>query len=135
MNLLPMEDIPAVLAKFFNGKETKELKVVHHFSDGICVRELHMSAGDVAVGALHKTNHLTFLSKGSIQLRIGEESKLIHAPCTFEALAGSRKIALAYTDCVISNIIPTHLTDIEEIEKMFTTLHQDKKELKCLQQS
>ncbi len=134
MELVPIEDISSILTKFFEGKPTKELKVVHHFSDGVCVRELHMSRGDVAVGALHKSNHLTFLSKGSLQLRMGNESRLLHAPCTFEALSGSRKIAFAYTDCVISNIIPTDLKDIEEIEKMFTSLHEDKKELKCLQQ-
>jgi len=134
MELVRIEDTPQIIARLFNGKKAYEPKVVHHFSEGICVRELHLNAGDMAIGAEHKTDHLTFLSKGSIQIRIGDESKILHAPVTFEALAGSRKIALAYTDCVISNIIPTDSKDIEEIEKMFTTLHEDKKELLCQQQ-
>ena len=131
MKLVPISEVLDSLVGILARNDSYEPKVVHHFSDGVCVRELHLKAGDLAVGAEHRHNHLTFLSFGTIQLRIGNESKLIQAPCTFEALAGSRKIAFAYTDRVISNIIPTDLTDIEEIEKMFTSLHKDKKELLC----
>ena len=131
MELLPLEDIMGSLASLIEGKELIKPETDHYFSDGVCVREMRVKAGTLVVGAEHKTNHITMLIQGTMQIRIGDESKLFHAPCTFEALAGSRKIGFAYTDCVVSNIIPTHLTDTEEIEKMFTTLHEDKKELLC----
>ncbi len=132
MNLVPIDEVADTIVKLFKGKQLlspDNFKVVHHFSDGVCVRELHVKAGQLIVGTKHLTNHLTFLSKGVMQIRIDDESKLYKAPCTFETLAGSRKIGLAYTDCVVSNIIPTDLTDIREIEDMFTTLHQERKEI------
>lgn len=125
MVLATLADLPKLLATLYTGKQMYEPKVVHHFSDGVCVREMHVTAGTLVVGAIHKTNHITMLIKGSMQLRIGDESRLIEAPYTFEALAGTRKLGLAYTDCVVSNIMPTTLTNIEDIEAMFTDKHED----------
>ena len=110
------------------GKEV-ELKVNHYFSDGVCIREMIAPAGAIIVGAAHKTNHLTTLVKGKMQIRIGNESKLVEAPATFEALKDSRKIGFAYTECIVHNILPTDCKDIEEIEKEFTTMHEDIKAL------
>ena len=95
----------------------------HYFSDGICVRELFIPKGTVVLGAEHKTNHMVMLMQGILQVKIGDESKLVKAPATFEALKGSRKLVFAYTDCIVSNIMPTNLTNIEEIEKEFTDMH------------
>ena len=90
-----------------------------------------MPRGAIVIGAEHKSNHMTIVSKGAVQVRIGKESKLVEAPATFETLAGSRKLIFAYVDSVVTNIIATELTDIEEIEEQFTTLHKDRELLEA----
>ena len=125
-------DYSKALSRLLSPGRQIELETNHYFSDGICIREMIAPAGAIIVGAAHKTNHLTTLVSGTMQIRIGNESKLVTAPATFESLAGSRKIGFAYTECVVHNIIPTDSRDIEEIEMEFTSLHEDGiKELLC----
>jgi len=119
-------DYTQALAHLLSTGTNTELEVNHYFSDGICIREMIAPIGAIIVGAAHTTNHLTTLVKGTMQIRIGDESKIITAPATFEALAGSRKIGLAYTECIVHNIFPTESTNIEDIEREFTTMHEDK---------
>lgn len=102
-----------------------DIKVNHYFSDGICIREAIIPAGALAVGATHKTNHITMLLQGTLQVYINGESRLVEAPYTFEALKGSNKIVFAYTDCVVSNVLPTESRDIYAIEEMFTCMHEE----------
>ena len=125
------KDISKSLANLFKGSpmDTDIITVNHYFSEGVCVREMIVPAGALVIGASHKTKHLTTLVKGSMQIRLGNESKLVEAPATFESLAGSRKVGLAYTDCVVHNVFPTNSKDVEEIERQFTTMHEDKYEL------
>jgi len=89
----------------------------HYMSEGVYTRVLHIKEGDFAIGALHLTTHMSILLKGKVTISIDGESRTMEAPHIFEALAGSRKIAVAHTDVQIMNIIPTELKDIEEIEK------------------
>ena len=124
-------EISRPLARLLSKGTSFEPKVVHYFSDGVCVREMHAPAGSLILGAAHKTNHIIMLIQGKMQIGIDGDSRFFEAPCTFEALAGSRKIGLAYTDCIVSNIFPTNSRDIEEIEEMFTTKKEDLKRLKA----
>jgi len=121
-----VKDISASVSSLISRGILIEPSTNHYFSDGVCVREMIVPAGTLVLGAAHKTNHLTTLVSGVMQVRIGNESKMLNAPCTFEALDQSRKVGLAYTECVVHNIIPTDSKDIDEIERMFTTLHEDK---------
>lgn len=125
MKLVKFKDLSSSLAFLLKGKPKAETPLKHYFSDGVCVREMHIPAGSLVIGAAHKTDHITMLLKGILQIRIGEESRLIEAPYTFEALKGSRKIGYAYTDCIVSNIFPTQLKDIKAIEMEFSTLYED----------
>jgi len=108
-----------------NGQEFKP-ETNHYFSDGVCIREMIVPAGSIILGAGHKTKHLTTLVQGVMQIRIGNESRLIEAPTTFESLDGSRKVGFAYTKCVVHNIFPTDSKDIDEIENEFMTIKEDK---------
>jgi len=123
--MMKKDYIPA-LAKLLNNGTTIELETNHYFSEGICIREMIAPQGTLVLGAAHRTNHLTTLVKGVMQIRIGDESRLVEAPATFESIAGSRKVGYAYTDCIVHNCLPTDSRDIEEIEREFTTLHEDK---------
>ena len=119
-----MDDIADFIAK---GTPLTQFDTTHHFSDGVCIRELKIPAGSLVVGAEHTTNHLTILLKGILHVRIGDEVEVMHAPHTFEASEGTRKVVFAYTDCIVSNIFPTNSTDIDEIEREFMTYKQDRK--------
>ena len=125
MNIVKQENLGAALSDLLKDCELFEPEVEHYFSDGVCVREMRVPAGSVIVGALHTSNHLTMMMQGIMEIRIGDEVRVVQAPATFEALAGSRKIGFAITDCVVSNVFPTDSRDIEEIERMFTNLHDD----------
>jgi len=122
-------DISKPLARLLSKGTLFEPKVVHYFSDGICVREMHAPAGSIILGATHKTNHIIMLLQGKMQIGINGDSRLFEAPCTFEALAGSQKIGFAYTDCVVSNVFPTNSKNVEEIENLFTFKREEKARL------
>ena len=125
MSIVPQEKLGKALADLLKDCVLFEPEVTHHFSDGVCVREMRVPAGSIVVGAMHTSKHLTMMMFGIMEIRIGNEVKVVQAPSTFEALKGSRKIGFAITDCVVSNVFPTDSKDIEEIERMFTNLHED----------
>src|SRR5574340_659286 len=44
--------------------ENENYLVNHHFTDGVYAREMHIPAGHVVVGKIHRHEHLNFISKG-----------------------------------------------------------------------
>jgi len=105
--------------------------VEHYQSEDIYLRVLNIKQGNLVIGAKHLTTHLTVLLEGSIKISIGDDTREFNAPHIFEALAGSRKVAYAITNCKIMNILPTHLTNLQDIEKAVvdTTLPKNIEEL------
>ena len=121
MNIIKSDELSKPLSVLLTGVKEGEPSIKHYFSDGVCVREATLLAGTFALGASHKHKHLTMVLKGVVHIRIGNTSKVMHAPCTFESEANTRKLAFAYTDCVISNVIVTDLTDIDETGSLYAT--------------
>jgi hypothetical protein len=96
-----------------------DLKLVHYFSPGVYARELHIPAGVILTGEIHKYRQLNILSKGSISVLLEDGVKRIEAPFTVVSPAGTKRIAYAHTDCVWTTILGTHETDIEKIRDYF----------------
>src|SRR5258708_6261624 len=96
-----------------------ELKVVHYFSEGVYARELHIPAGVILTGEIHKFKNLNILSKGTIQVLTEDGMKEISAPFTVVSPEGTKRIARALTDCVWTTIHGTYDTDVNAIEKHF----------------
>lgn len=96
-----------------------ELKVIHHFSEGVYARELYIPAGVVLIGEIHKFKNLNILSKGCIQVLTEDGMKEIEAPFTIVSPAGTKRIARALTDCVWTTIHGTDETDLTKIEIHF----------------
>ena len=92
-----------------------ECPVVHHFAPGIYVRELHMPAGIIAVGHHHRHAHLNYMLAGVIDLVTDAGIKTFRAPFMLTTGPG-RKLAYVHEATVWQNIIPTTLTNVEEIE-------------------
>lgn len=96
-----------------------ELPVRHIFSPGVYARELSIPAGVVLTGAVHKYEQLNILSKGSMRVLTEDGFRDVSAPFTVVSPAGTKRIALALTDCVWTTILATADTNVEQIEKDF----------------
>ena len=93
-----------------------DMTVVHHFAPGVYARELHIPAGTLLTGKMHKTTHLNVVSAGDITVWTEEGMKRISAPFTFVSYPGTKRIGLAHTDTVWTTIHVTNETDLDKIE-------------------
>ena len=96
-----------------------ELKVYHHFSKGVYARELHIPAGVILTGEIHKFENLNILSQGKIQVLTQNGMEEVEAPFTVVSPAGTKRVARALTDCVWTTVHGTEETDLKIIEKTF----------------
>lgn len=118
-NLSTREKIFALEAMMKEHPEQLDLPVIHHFSFGVYGRELHIPAGVVLIGEIHKFENLNILSKGEMTLVTDDGIKRVEAPFTVVSPPGTKRAAIAHTDCVWTTIHGTDLKDLAEIEKMF----------------
>ena len=96
-----------------------ELPVRHLFSPGVYARELTIYAGCVLTGAVHRYEQLNILSQGRMRVLVDGEFRDVSAPFTVVSPPGTKRIALALTDCVWTTILGTTETDVAEIERQF----------------
>lgn len=96
-----------------------ELKVVHYFSNGVYARELHIPAGTILTGEIHKFENLNILSEGEISVSTEDGIKRVRAPFTVVSPPGTKRIAYAHTDCIWTTIHGTFEHDLNVIEKTF----------------
>lgn len=96
-----------------------ELKVVHHFSHGVYARELHIPAGVMLTGEIHKLENLNILSQGRIRVLTEDGLKDVEAPFTIVSPPGTKRIAYAITNCIWTTIHGTYETDVETIRHQF----------------
>lgn len=96
-----------------------ELKVINYFSHGVYARELHIPAGIMLTGEIHKFENLNILSKGEISVMTENGMVRVAAPFTIVSPPGTKRIAIAHTDCIWTTIHGTFETDIEIIAKTF----------------
>ena len=106
-----------------------ECPVVHHFGPGLCVREVSMPAGTLAVGHKQKFEHMNVLLKGSVMI-VNDDgtTKVLKAPLMFIGKPG-QKVGYVLEDLVWQNIYATDLKDVDAIEAHFVEKcdewHQD----------
>lgn len=110
--------LPAATKEFLSLPQA-DCPVVHHFGPGICVRELSMPAGVLAIGHKQKFEHLNILLKGSVMV-INDDgaTQVLTAPLMFVGKPG-QKVGYVLEDVVWQNIYSTELKDIDAIEAHF----------------
>lgn len=96
-----------------------DLKVINHFSYGVYARELHIPAGVMLTGEIHKYENLNILSKGTMRVTIDYRIEEVSAPFTTIAPPGTKRIAYALTDCIWTTIHGTFDRDILNIKEFF----------------
>jgi hypothetical protein len=99
--------------------------VVHHFGPGICIREVFMPAGTLAIGHRQKYDHLNLLLRGKVMVTNDDgEAQLLSAPMIFVGKPG-RKIGYVVEDMVWQNIYATDLKNSDEVESYFIEKSED----------
>lgn len=88
---------------------------VHHFSDGLYAKEMHIPAGMAVLKHTHEYNHLSVLAKGKVVVLRGEEMEIIEGPACLDIEAGLIHGVKAITDCVWFCI---HATDEKDASKV-----------------
>ena len=93
-----------------------EAPIVHRFSSGLYIREVHLTAGSFVVGHEHKTEHFNIMLKGHL-IMINEDGTTTEfiAPQSYVAKPG-RKVVYIIEDTVWQNIFPSDETDIDKLE-------------------
>jgi hypothetical protein len=99
--------------------------VVHHFGPGLCIREVFMSAGTLAIGHKQKFDHLNIMLRGKVMIiKDDGNTQILTAPMIFTGKAG-RKIGYVLEDMVWQNIYATELADPDAVEAFFIEKSED----------
>lgn len=96
--------------------------VEHYYAPGVWARQITIPKGVVLVGAIHKTDNLAVLSKGTIMLVTNDQPIELTAPYTVMVKAGQKNAALAIEEAVWTNFFPNpdNETDIDKLVEKFS---------------
>lgn len=109
----------AILEGMMLAQPQVELKVKHHFSEGIYARELFIPKGTLLTGKIHKRPNLNIMSMGDMSVLVENEVKRVSAPFTVVSPPGTKRIAFAHEDSIWTTIHATTETDLSQIEMQF----------------
>jgi hypothetical protein len=97
-----------------------DIVTTHTFKPNLYERAIRIPAWTVLTGAEHKTNYKIRLEKGTIAVNVGDEVKIMTAPCEFEAKAGAQRVGRVFDEEVIWVDIynnPDNCKDIAVLEE------------------
>lgn len=92
-------------------------EIFHSFADGMYKREMHIKAGHIIIGEIHRNEYFVNVSKGRIWLTSEFYNKELIAPCSFTAPAGTKHIGYTLEDTVWTDTHKVTSTDISQAEK------------------
>lgn len=91
---------------------------VHHFSDGLYAKQMHIPAGHVAGTHSHSYSHLSVLAKGDVVVVVGDDYFEYSAPACIHIRANAEHKIFAKTDATWFCIHATDETDVEKIDEV-----------------
>jgi len=124
---LPQSNLPAPVARqkimaiqkacqaLPDGERMDESPPLKHWlAPGIYAREIHLPAGTVVVGKIHRHKHFNIISQGSITCYTE----------SFISEVGTKRVVHTHEDAIWTTIHPnpTNETDIKKLEELFTAL-------------
>lgn len=86
--------------------------VTHRFVGGVYAREIFLPKGSITAGRIHKTEHISVISMGAVEvitdyLLTGEVEYSAHiAPTTFTSPVGTKRMVLALEDTIWTTFHP-----------------------------
>ena len=100
-----------------------QIPVIHRFTEGMYIREVHVPAGTIFTSRTHQTQHPFVLSKGVATIVDEKENKIVvQAPHTGITEKGTRRIFVTHTDIVLTTFHVTSLTDPDEWVELNTEM-------------
>lgn len=108
------------LQESMTGMPQVPCPVRHIFTPGLYTREMTIPKGVTAVGATHKTKHVTTISKGRIVLITDHGVEEICAPYTGVSEPGIKRAAYALEETIMTCYHPTDETDLDKLAVIFT---------------
>lgn len=95
-----------------------DLGTVHHFSDGLYAKQMHIPKGFMAGTHAHKYSHLSILSKGKVIVRTDTSEQTYTAPACIEIKKDINHSIEALEDAAWFCIHATDVTDVDLIDKV-----------------
>ena len=92
--------------------------IEHHFGSGVYAKETRIPAGYLLGKHKHSFDHMSILASGSIELSVGGEVSVVHAPKCLSIRADKEHQVRAITDVVWFCIHATDCTDVEQIDEV-----------------
>lgn len=77
-----------------------ELKLQQHFCAGVYMRELHIPAGTLLTGKIHKYPCLNIVPVGDIEVVTEAGVRRIQGPVVFKSPAGVKRAARVFSDTI-----------------------------------
>lgn len=96
-----------------------DLPPIHHFATGLYARTMVVPAGMLLIGMVHRAQHLSILSAGSISVWSAGSNEVQHfeAPHILTAAPGACRIGYTHTDTVWTTIHATSATTVADAEE------------------
>lgn len=91
---------------------------VHHFSDGLYAKEMHIPANMMVLKHTHEYSHLSILASGKVAVLKGDDIEIIDGPACLDIKAGLIHGVKAITDCVWFCIHATDEKDPSNVDEV-----------------
>lgn len=116
MNEVSMPDKIQAFKEMARTLPQVEIQTQHFLLDGMYVRQTFIPAGSVFVGRRHKKDHYFMCLKGSAQITMDDEVRVIKAGMTLLCLKGTKRAGLTLEDSVFAGVFRTDCKDLQAIE-------------------
>lgn len=115
-NKLGFREKITLAEKVLGMAEQADLPLTHHFSKGLYARQMHIPAGVVLTGKIHKTEHLCVVH-GDIKIESEDGVKRFTGFHIFKSKPGAKRLGLALADTEFTTFHATDETDISTLEE------------------
>lgn len=114
-------DIYRLEAELFKMPQV-ELPIDHLFCNGIYARTMHIPAGTVLTGAVHRDECIFLVRKGDLIVSTDNGPKTLKAGDMYVSKAGTKRAGMALTDVEVTNFHanPTNEKDPQALWNLFT---------------
>lgn len=99
-----------------------DMPVEHEFCSGLYARTMHIPAGTVLTGAVHRHACFFVLRSGVLAVTTDNGVKTLHAGEMLNSPAGTKRAGVAMADCVVTTFHanPTDEQDPQALWDLFT---------------
>lgn len=115
----PRREKVEALQKALESMPPAECPTRHFFSSGLYTREMTIPAGVTAVGATHRTRHLTTV-RGHCLIESDDGMQEINGFAAFISQPGIKRAAHAITETVVTTFHETEETDMNKLAELLT---------------